>query len=520
VVRAHIARIEQVNPQINALVVPRFEQALAEANAADQRQAAGQALEKLHGVPMTLKECFYLAGTPSSIGLGHPSWRKPLEHDGILTRRLRQAGAIVLGKTNLPQLMIWHESDNPVYGRTNNPWDLARTPGGSTGGEAAIIAAHGSPLGLGNDLGGSIRIPCHFCGIHGLKPTSFRLPRAGAVRTLRGFEAIVTQPGPMARHVEDLWLALQVLADDSDGHVAGDVPPGKLGDPAAVKIEGLRIAMWTDDGLITPSPAIQRAVREAGDSLRDRGVIVEELSASDLQSVLKHDDIFDTYCSLLAADGGASARKLSDGSPLDWRVDRMRWVAGLSPTTRTLVDRALRLQGQRWLARIVTKVHGCHTKGFWRLIEHKNARVMAVVDLLKTRGIQAILCPTYSLPAPPHVKAYDLLPAASHAFQFNLLGFPAGVISTTRVRAGEDVLRPDSRDQTLRQAQATDQGSVGLPVAVQVAALPWREDIVLAVMGALEEAFRNRTDFPGRFVVPEAAALPTGKALLDQSKSR
>ena len=94
--------------------------------------------------------------------------------DGISVARLRRAGAIVLGKTNLPQLMIWHESDNPVYGRTNNPWNLARTCGGSTGGEAAIVAARGSPLGIGNDLGGSIRVPCHFCGIHGIRPTSLR----------------------------------------------------------------------------------------------------------------------------------------------------------------------------------------------------------------------------------------------------------------------------------------------------------------------------------------------------------
>jgi len=237
----------------------------------------------LHGVPLTLKECFFLAGTPNTVGLTSSQHAGLADHDGILTRRLRRAGAIVLGKTNVPQLMIWHEADNPVYGRTNNPWDLERTCGGSTGGEAAIIAARGSPLGLGNDLGGSIRVPCHFCGVHGIKPTSFRLPRTGAVRTLRGFEAIVTQAGPMARHVEDLWLGLQVLTDDSDGYVAGDVSAAKIGDPAAVRIDGLKIAMWTADGFIEPSPAIGRAVREAAEALRGAQLSLPVESAPPLE---------------------------------------------------------------------------------------------------------------------------------------------------------------------------------------------------------------------------------------------
>jgi fatty acid amide hydrolase len=256
VTKAFIARTERVNPQLNAVVIPRFEAALAEAAAADERLARGEIVGALHGLPITLKECFHLGGTPSTIGLDSASYLQPIENDGISVSRLRRAGAIVLGKTNIPQLMIWHESDNPVYGRTNNPWDVSRTCGGSSGGEAAIVAARGSPLGIGNDLGGSIRVPCHFCGIHGIRPTSFRMPRSGAARTLRGFEAFMTQSGPMARHVEDLQLALQVLTDQSDGYVAGDVVPLPLGNPAAVQIEKLKIAAWTHDGVFPPSPAV------------------------------------------------------------------------------------------------------------------------------------------------------------------------------------------------------------------------------------------------------------------------
>jgi fatty acid amide hydrolase len=213
VARAFIERIQKVNPGLNAVVIPRFEKALQEAADADSKLSQGETLAPLHGVPITLKECFHLAGTPSTIGLNSADYLRPIESDGLSVSRLRRAGAIVLGKTNLPQLMIWHESDNPVYGRTNNPWDLSRTCGGSSGGEAAIVAARGSPLGIGNDLGGSIRVPCHFCGIHGIRPTSLRMSRSGSARTLRGFETFITQTGPMSRLVEELWLGLQVLTE-------------------------------------------------------------------------------------------------------------------------------------------------------------------------------------------------------------------------------------------------------------------------------------------------------------------
>jgi fatty acid amide hydrolase len=169
---------------------------------------------------------------------------------------------------------------------------------------------------------------------------------------------------------------------------------------------------------------------------------------------------------------------------------------------RAVVDRGLRLHGQQWLARIVRHARGQGVDAFWTLVDHKNQLVAGALDWLRSRGFQAILCPPYALPAPQHTKAFDLLPAASFAFLFNLLGLPAGVVSTTRVRRGEDAVRPDSRDTVERQAQATDRGSVGLPISVQVAALPWREDIVLALMAAIEAATRENDDYPCRVDVP------------------
>ncbi len=168
-VEAHIERIERVNPGLNAVVVKRYDAARAEARQADERRANGEVLGPLHGVPITIKESLDLIDTPSTFGL-QSRGSILARQDDLYVARMRKAGAIILGKTNVAQLLYYIESDNPVYGRTNNPWNLDRSPGGSSGGQAAIIAAGGSPMGLGTDIGGSIRVPATFCGIAGLKP--------------------------------------------------------------------------------------------------------------------------------------------------------------------------------------------------------------------------------------------------------------------------------------------------------------------------------------------------------------
>jgi fatty acid amide hydrolase len=495
VVESYLGRIAEVEPQIHAVAVPLFDQARREAEEADRRRRSGQPLGPLHGVPITVKECFFLAGTPSCIGLSR--LRSSLaDEDGVLVRRLRRAGGIVLAKTNVPQMMIWHECDNPVYGRTNNPWDLSRTPGGSTGGEAALIAARGSPLGLGNDLGGSIRVPCHFCGIHGLMTTSFRLPRNGSRRTMRGMEAVISRPGPMARHVEDLELALGVLADASDGYFEPETQQQPSGDWRKVPLEGMRIAFWPDDGYFPSSPAVRRAVRQAADALARRGAIVEEVTPTWTQEAME------IYFSLLGADGGADARRLTRGSPLDWRVRRMLAIAGMPASLRHAVVAGLKLGGQRWMATLATLARPRSADEYWQLVWRRGEFVRRWLAEMTQAGFQAFLMPPHALPAPPHRKAFDLIPAASYSMVPNLLGIPAGVVSLSRVRSDEQSGRPSSRDTTERQAAATDEGSAGLPVAVQAAALHWREDVVLAIMRALEEEFCQREDFPLRAWVP------------------
>src|ERR1017187_3955016 len=199
-VRAYLDRIDAVNPQLNAVVQLRREAAIAEARAADRVPREKRGL--LHGVPFTIKDSLAPAGIISTGSTkGRASYIPP--HDATVVARLRAAGAIVLGKTNTPDLTMAFETNNLVYGRTNNPFDVARTPGGSSGGAAAIVAAGGSPLDIGSDTGGSIRVPSHFCGIAGIKPTAGRGSRAGHIIDFTRPAESLTHIGPLARNVDD-----------------------------------------------------------------------------------------------------------------------------------------------------------------------------------------------------------------------------------------------------------------------------------------------------------------------------
>src|SRR3984957_12820166 len=210
-IELHLARIDEINPALNAVVEVLREPALVRAKAVDVRRAAGEPLRALEGVPFSIKESIEVEGAVCSAGTLGLRNSPPAARDATLVARLRAAGAIPLARTNLPDLLFAFESDNLIYGRTNNPYDLSRTSGGSSGGEAALIAACGSPFGLGSDAAGSVRLPAHYCGIAGVKPTSGRLDRTGHVPPAGGWIEMIWQIGPMARRVEDLIALMPVL---------------------------------------------------------------------------------------------------------------------------------------------------------------------------------------------------------------------------------------------------------------------------------------------------------------------
>ena len=514
VVEAHIQRIEEVNPRLNAVIIPLFEQARAQAKAADEARSRGEALGPLHGVPITIKESFDVAGTVSNMGISALS--QTAKQDAPLVKRLQQAGAIILGKTNVPQLLALNESDNPVYGRTVNPWNRERSPGGSSGGESAIIAASGSCLGLGSDIAGSVRMPAHACGICSLKPTSSRLSMVGHVPLLPGQEAILAQPGPMARTVADLNLAMKVLAAPGQEVFDPSIPPVPWREPSDVKLENLRIAFFTHNDIITPSPAVRRAVREAAVSLEKRGAIVEEWTPPDLLKALQ------LYCQLYGADGAVTSKRQLGNSKRHPQINQTLQIASLPKPLLRVIATISGFMSQPLIAKLFPYMGEVSVSDYWRTIDERNRYRAAFMAAMEAEQLDAILSPACALPALTHGSSNYLVQDATYTMPYNLLGMPAGVVSATRVRLGEEsdsvrrshsdvsearrspgasaLLRSADRAASTQLSEQTaskvEQESVGLPVGVQVAARHWREDIVLAVMAAIEEHFQSQPDYP------------------------
>ena len=436
VVEMHLRRIEAVNPTLNAVVTLAAERAMDEARAADSRQAAGDPLGALHGVPVTIKDSIETAGirsTGGTMGLAH---HVP-ERDAPVVARLREAGAIVLGKTNTPELTLGGETDNLIFGRTRNPYRPDRTPGGSSGGAAAIIAAGGAALDLGSDVGGSIREPAHYCGIAGIKPTTGRLPGTGHIPASYGALDTFGQIGPMARRVEDLELALGIVAG-IDWQDPGVVPM-PLGTSASVALGRLRVATYTDNGLMVPAAEIAGAVDDACAALAAGGVEVVRAVPEAIP------DAVGLIPRIRAAEGGAPVRKALERAGTERPGPHLAYALDFPspPPGNVLSDLLVELD----------RVRG---------------RMLAFM-----RDFDAIVCPVSPWCAPEHgFVPEERYRAWSHAMAYNVTGWPG-----VTVRAGT--------------------GAGGLPIGVQVVARPWREDVAFALARRVESALGGYRPPPG-----------------------
>ena len=268
IVEAHLRRIDEANPSINAIVTVA-EDAIDRARAAERDLMDGKDAGPLHGVPLTIKDTIDTEGLRTTSGSRLRANHIP-DRDATVVARLKAAGAIIIGKTNVAEMAAYYESDNPIFGRTNNPHDITRTAGGSSGGEAAAISACLSPAGIGSDLAGSIRLPAHFCGITGLKPTIGRVPFDGHTPAAISSLSLGVSLGPLARTVADLALLFKVIADPA----AGDV--NRSLDLRNVNLHGLRAAWYTNDGVTPVERETAQAVEDAAGALRDSGLDVRQ----------------------------------------------------------------------------------------------------------------------------------------------------------------------------------------------------------------------------------------------------
>ena len=434
-VKAHVDKIEEFNPTINAFVHVEAERALMQALAAER--AVGRKASKigpLHGVPISIKSSIDVAGFRCEAGTRLRKGYVPAA-DAPIVNRLRSAGAIVLGVTNTPEFLMAWETDNLLYGRTNNPWDLSRTAGGSSGGEAAAIASGCSAGGVGSDGGGSIRVPAHFCGICGLKPTPGRIPATAHFPQSVGPFALLGVVGPMARTVADVKLLFEAMHGPEFGDPSS--APVPLRWPLSKNRKRIRIGYFEDDGSTAVTPETRTAVRKAAKALRSAGFVVEPFLPEGLAKAR------DLWWKIFGGAGGMllgpmTRSRESDLSPILREFNS--WVAAENPhTAQTLLD--------TWIERDLVR--------------------MQVFEQMKE--FQVILCPVASVPAFRHGerewniegRRVKYLDAWSYCEWFNLLGMPAAVVPV-------------------------HESKEGLPIGVQIVSFPWEEEQVLAVAEALE----------------------------------
>lgn len=433
-VQAHLDRIHKVNPKINAYVQLDEDRALDAARLAETAVMRREDLGPLHGVPISIKSSIDVAGMRCEAGTKLRAGHVAAE-DAPLVSRLRKAGAIILGMTNTPELLMAWETDNLLYGRTNNPWDLSRTAGGSSGGEAAAIASGCSAGGVGSDGGGSIRVPSHFCGICGLKPTPGRIPATGHFPQSVGPFALLGVVGPMARTVADLKLLFEVMQGPDVGDPSAAPVPVRW--PERTGLTKTRIGYFEDDGRTQVTPETRKAVQSVAQALRSAGFEVEPFLPDGLEKARQ------LWWQFFGVAGGMLLGPMTRGheselSPI--LKEFSSWVAAeQSHTGQSLLD--------TW-------------------IDHDLVRVQIFEQMEK---FPVLLCPVASIPAFHHGerrwliegKTVEYFDAWSYCEWFNLLGMPAATVSVAS-------------------------SAEGLPMGVQIAARPWEEELVLSVAAILE----------------------------------
>ena len=492
-VRAHLDRIDAADGRVRAFTAVFRESALAEAERADEARSKGQARGPLFGLPVSVKECFDIEGAPTTIGV--PAKRSHrATSDAAIVKLLRNAGAIVLGRTNVSQFMLFVESRNPIYGQTNNPHSHEHSPGGSSGGEAAAIAAGMSPLGVGTDIGGSIRVPAHFSGIAGLKPTLDRLPMRGCATALPGQEAVRAQLGPMARTVADLELFFAGLDIDEASRLDPRVPPLPWQPVREELAKGLRVGVYTNDGLVKSSASVARAVEKAAGILEKAGCTIVPFAPP------KVDEMIFVYTGIFGSDGATTLAEQLGDDDIDPALKSLKLIARMPAPVRLAAAKALETTGEPIVARLLTSVGRKPVEQLWKLTNRVRQYRFEMMAAWDAANVDIVLGPPFATPALPHLGSKDFTLAGSYSMTWNLVQFPAGVVPVSRVRP-EETERPAAQGRLERHAAMVDSKSAGLPLGVQVVGRPWDDARVLAVMKLIEDAVANDDDRPNVPVV-------------------
>ncbi|XP_028589425.1 vitamin D3 hydroxylase-associated protein-like [Podarcis muralis] len=443
----------------------------------------------LYGVPVSIKEDVACKGYPNTLGLVK-FLDRPEQEDSVIVKVLKKQGAIPFVKTNLSQAIVNIDCGNTLFGQTLNPFNHKKTSGGSSGGEAALIGGGGSILGIGTDVAASIRVPCGFCGICGIKPTGYRLSVKGASTPVAGMNSVISVTGPMARDVDSLVLCMRALLCDELFRLDSSVPPIPFNEEIYSSSRPLRIGYYDGDGYFQPSPSMRRAVLETRQLLQEAGHTLIPFTPPRIDFLV--DELFTKG---LYADGCSTLLEKFDGEFVD-----STWTNQINCyRLPNLLKRILALILMPLFPRISRHLNALigvgSVKNFWKNNVDRMAYRDEFIAEWRKLKLDVVLCPALG-PAFNLGYAGKLFVATTYTHLYNVLNFPAGVVPVTTVtQADEEELKlykghyGDPWDKRMKEAV---EGAIGLPVAVQCVALPWQEELCLRFMKEVEKVSHER----------------------------
>ncbi len=459
----------------------------------------------MEGIPISVKDAFDQKGADSSCGFACRAFR-PLGEDGLIVALLREAGAIPFVRTNVPQGLMVPESSNITYGQTKNPWNIERTPGGSSGGEGALLAARGSLLGVGSDIGGSLRIPAHFCGLYTLKPTPARITLDGlaipSLGSVSGQMVIRPVAGPLAHCTDDVimmikaWIGKESHMWDRDPTLPRmpldeEAIAGRKDASGAEPKKKLKIGYYEHDGFFAAAPACARAVRQSVAALQEAGHECVRWQPPAVPTAVR------VYYGIMSADGGAGVFDGLEGEEMSELYSSLFWLLKIPRALKGILIAALRSKsiGQLRAALLLSAVSMKSAEELYAYHVLYLRFVDSFTAAWVSEGFDAVVCPGLGLPALKHGQSKDLTIACSYTFLYNVLHYPVGCVPIARTEAYEEKegyseAARQAGDAFTLEAQRCIAGSEGLPVGVQIAALPWKDEMVLRVMKELERKIR------------------------------
>jgi Asp-tRNA(Asn)/Glu-tRNA(Gln) amidotransferase A subunit family amidase len=480
VVSVYIARAFDIGRRLNLSAEENFSVALETADRLDRKLAdTPEKCGRLFGVPISIKDQIDQAGNSSSCGLACLLDRIS-DKDAVIVRLLLAEDAIPIVRGNVCQCLMWIESENNIYGRSMNPWDLARGVGGSSGGDAGLVASHCALLAIGTDIGGSVRYPAAFCGVSALKPTPDRISNLGVSEPGEAdFMLIKATSGPIAKRVSDLkavmecWLVPEMWQQDI---FVSPLPFNHALYNSTYASPKLRIAYITDNGLLTPSVSVIRAVNETAEILRRLGHELVEIKLPDLTRTIN------LYGDLVYSTGAAYFDVLQ-GEDKVW-FNQLFAFAADKPNLSCFLLRLLGMRTEADLATIKIHTNIKELTDMWR----EAARYKTdLIELWERHRLDFLIGPVYAFPAPLHKGTQAFLSPLTYSMIWNFVEFPSGVLPVTNVRDSETHYESDSSWLIASHFDHQMKDAAGMPVAVQVTALPNQEERLLAVMQLIED---------------------------------